>query len=638
MKRKAGDRPGIRLPARHWAPVLALSLALPTVFLHAQDRDARNAEPYLERARALLDSGSGARALEMADQALLFDPGSSEAHYLRALVLVRDQALTAGAVRSLERALSSSQWSRTDPDDALRLLAGILVRSGRPRDATAQLEALSARHPENPDDALLLVRAYGKAGDRESERRALDAASLRFPRNAPIALYRIEGMLRSGAAAAAREELRKALSWAGGDPDILLLRARMEEDPARRRSYVDAYIRQGGSDPSAANLALSASPADPAFYASFFLAHGGWTDGDAADRFLALLCAWPQALGEAEKALAAWSGAMDLDRDRDGSYEERRIYEKGIAVRWIADADQDGNAEFVAELENGSVKSLLHASGPRESWRFLYGIYPFVEGVEDLSREGRTLYRLAPFALGIPVLDAETGGSEPAGPRPVPLPPYAAQVVAAAYALEEYAAGTGRVLRRTELKDGHPVYREEDADGDGRMDRRIWFSRGLPVRGLRDPAGDGTFPAAEEYGNGQLVRLAVDTDGDGRTDYAEEFEAGIPAGRSWDYDGDGVFDARERPSPSGGTVREFSTGRDGVFDLVTSFHGADLVEVRKNGRLLPVETDPATGIRWIGAHASRPDLAGFREGYRSIGGKTYLLFIFQGGAYVEELQ
>jgi len=573
----------------------------------------------------------------MVDAALQFDPDYSEAHYLRARVFLRDQESTLDAIRSLERALSLSQWSETDPDDATRLLAGTLVRCGRAGSAIAPLADLAARHPENPSDALLLIRAYERAGDLAAERTALQAASRRFPRDVAFALYRIDGMIGRGELPMAGEELRRALTWAPGDTELLLRRARMEEEPGRRRSYVDAYIAKGGTDPGASNLALSADPADPAPYVKFFLSHAGWTDWEASDRFLSLLCAWPKALEEAEAALAGWSGSMDLDRNRDGFYEERRVYMSGVPVRWIADADQDGVAEFVAELENGTPRSLLERKASRETWKFLYEPYPFIGGAEDLSRGGRCLYRIQPFLLGIPILDGEEAGTGPEAPRPVPMPPDTVQVLSAAFQLEEYAEGSELPLRRTELLGGHPAYREEDTDGDGKPDRRIWFSKGLPVSGSRDPASDGTFPVAERYRDGELAGIDVDTDGDGKPDFTEEYDGGVPVLRSWDYNRDGIFDAREHVERDGLTVREFATGRDGVFNLATTFHGGTLVEVRENGKTLAVGPDPATGILWIGSRRDASGLDTNREGFQSVGGRTYLIFRFKDRTYAEEL-
>jgi hypothetical protein len=186
------------------------------------------------------------------------------------------------------------------------------------------------------------------------------------------------------------------------------------------------------------------------------------------------------------------------------------------------------------------------------------------------------------------------------------------------------------------MKDGQRLYLEEDADGDGGVDHRLWYEAGRPVRGVRDLAGDGVFEAVETWTDGALARLSVDTDGDGRVDYTETYRPA--AARLWDYDQDGRDDSRETADGKGGTVREFSTRADGRFDLRILFRDGAIVEVRRDGRVVAATTDAARGVTWIGpvpksavVDASAP------EGYRTFGGREYLLFRHGPVVYVEAL-
>jgi hypothetical protein len=208
-------------------------------------------------------------------------------------------------------------------------------------------------------------------------------------------------------------------------------------------------------------------------------------------------------------------------------------------------------------------------------------------------------------------------------------------VLQAAVRLEENAGDAGG-RRRVDMKDGRRLYLEEDADGDGRIDHRLWFEAGRPVRGSRDLAGDGVFEAAETWTDGSLVRLSVDTDGDGRVDYAETYRP-APA-RLWDYNQDGRDDSRETSDGKGGLVREFSTKADGRFDLLVLFRDGGIVEVRRDGKAIAATPDTARGITWIGPVPKSATIdATAPEGYRTFGGREYLLFRLGTVVYVEAL-
>jgi hypothetical protein len=127
----------------------------------------------------------------------------------------------------------------------------------------------------------------------------------------------------------------------------------------------------------------------------------------------------------------------------------------------------------------------------------------------------------------------------------------------------------------------------------------------------------------------------IDTDGNGRFDYGETYQ---PSARLWDYNEDGRDDSRETSDGKGGLVREFSTRADGRFDLRILFRGGAIVEVRKSGSLVAATPDAKRGVTWIGrvpvtaaVTSSTPD------GYRTFGGREYLVFRLGSGVYVEAL-
>ena len=164
----------------------------------------------------------------------------------------------------------------------------------------------------------------------------------------------------------------------------------------------------------------------------------------------------------------------------------------------------------------------------------------------------------------------------------------------------------------------------------------MWYTAGKPVRGARDLAGDGVFEAAEAWTDGALARMSVDTDGDGRFDYAETYRP--VAAKLWDYNQDGRDDSRETPDGKGGLVREFSTKADGRFDLRILFRDGAIVEVRRDGRLIAATPDAARGVTWIGPvpKSARIDAAAL-DGYRTFGGREYLVFRHGSVVYLEAL-
>jgi hypothetical protein len=288
----------------------------------------------------------------------------------------------------------------------------------------------------------------------------------------------------------------------------------------------------------------------------------------------------------------------------------------------MRDADQDGVNEYDAVLDAGRPVSLTCATPEGSRSAHFYGVYPWVDRVVESGAGGGRTWTIAPRALGAPFLGD-------AGPHV----PTADEVVRAAVRLEETpVAGAG--ARVVEMKDGLRVYLEEDADGDGRVDHRLWYAAGKPLRGTRDLAGDGVFEAEESWVDGALARLSVDTDGNGRFDYAETWQ---PAARLWDYNEDGRDDSREASDGKGGLVREFSTRADGRFDLRILFRGGTIVEVRKSGRVVAATPDVKRGVTWIGPVPKTAVVDASREGYRTFGGREYLVFRHAGVVYVEAL-
>ncbi len=359
-------------------------------------------------------------------------------------------------------------------------------------------------------------------------------------------------------------------------------------------------------------------------YLDLFLATGGLARADLAERAARAVAADKDLAAAFERATAAYTGPRELDRDGDGWWEERWDLVAGSPVRWIRDADQDGVAEFDAALEAGQPRSLSFHPSADTILVLFYGVYPWVDSVAEQGPTGARTWTLASRTLGAPFLGL-----------PGPRVPTEAEVLRAAVRLDENAGAAGG-SRRVEMKDGLRLYLEEDANADGRSDHRIWYTAGKPVRGARDLAGDGVFEAAETWTDGALARLSVDTDGDGRFDYTETYRPA--AARLWDYNQDGRDDSRETADGNGGLVREFSTKADGRFDLRILFRDAAIVEVRRDGRAIAATPDAARGVTWIGPVPKSALIdAAAPDGYRTFGGREYLVFRHGSVTYLEAL-
>lgn len=568
-------------------------------------------------------SGDEAAAADLVRRALELSPRFPDALYLRALLALADRSSTRRALEDLRAAVADARWTGADADEAALALGETLVRTRLSDEAIPVLETLCRRRPADPRPLAALAAAYRGAGRADEALAALSRGRARFPDEAAFALGLGAMLAAAGRRSEAAALLDDAIADRPGDARLLLRRAELEADAGRRLAAVERALAAGARDPLAPLLALESRPpaASAGRFLDQFLAFGGLSHSDLAERASRALAGDAVLAGRLAQALADFTGTRELDRDGDGWWEERWGVEAGAIVRWTRDEDQDGVPEYEAALADGRPVSLAVTAAEGGRSTFVYGIYPWIERVvEDGS--GRT-WTLANRALGAPFLG-----------EAVPRVPSPHEVLRAAVRLEEPAAPAAGV-RRVEMRDGLRVFLEEDTDGDGRMDHRLWYASGTPVRGERDLAGDGVFEAAETWAEGTLARLSVDTDGNGLFDYAETYR---PAARLWDYNEDGRDDSRETSDGKGGLVREFSSKADGQFDLRILFRGGAIAEVRKSGRIVAATPDAKRGVTWIGPVPANPSVdASAGEGYRRFGGREYLVFRHAGIVYVEAL-
>jgi len=597
------------------------------------------ADAFLTQAQAWLSSGDFARAESLASSALDLAPDYSEALYVMARVEAGDRPSTRAAIEHLRNALRSASWFETDPVLAEQLLTGLLIRTGKLVDARKAAKRLTALRPEDPQNFSLLARALDRAGNTSSELRALTDALNRFPQNDDLRLSAARLLQRQGRNAEAAAIVRTGLQLHPDSAPLLLASSGLEIDRARKLLAVDLYLSKGGGDPRGPLLGMEAVPVGQRRkYLDLFVSMGGLSRQDLVGRALDAVKGSSGLTSSLQDSLSRYTGNRDLDADSDGFWEDRWVFDNGKIVRWFREPLQDGVAQYAAELADGRPVSLASRDAAGNVTRLTYSRYPFIEKAE---LPGTCTCFLVPYTIQCAFLrpDFATG---PAGMTPRIaakfIVPGADLLLRDSSRLEEYAADGVTPIRRIDLAAGQRVFMEESTAGDGVFDHRVWYSRGQPERGARSLSRNGTFQVQETWKNGKLAGEVVDTDGDGTPDYRETY--GTSPAKSWDFNEDGRDDSREYEMPDGTHVREFSTKMNGIFDLKIASHGSRIVSFTRGGAHVPVVTDAARGVTWIGLPApetGKPDTT-LPDGFQTFGGREYLVFRLAGVVYVEAMQ
>ena len=633
----------------HRVPRLLLSLfslalvgAVPSI---AQTVDVgigpvSQADAFLTTARQAMAAGSAAQAASLVSSALQLMPAYSEALYLKGRLEMADRSSTLAAIADLDQAVGSDTWTVTDPDEARRELAALLLRTGQAPRAVTLLKRLVSSHPEDEAAAALLARAYTRTGDAASEQAVLSRAQALFPLSDDLTILQAGLQERQGRRAAARSSIMEALRARPDSLPLLLAAARLAPDAKSRLAAVEAYTQKGGKDPLAAVIALESSPPSPAKYLTLFLDDGGLGHQDLTARAAAAVGRSGAAASALQNALAGFSGNRDLDQDGDGFWEERWTFSNGSPAEWVRDTAEDGLPDYTAEFTAGRVASLSYHPEAGTTLSVQYSRYPFVETVRDAGPTGVTVYDLKPYTLQAAFLQTAPAspikGLAPVVSSRIRLPAVA-QILATAYRSQDLGADGTTAVRTTSIENGRRVYLEEDTNGDGLMDHRVWFQDGQPVRGERSLDGGRTFAVSETWRAGSLVSEAIDTNGDGKIDFRQTF-APRPS-KSWDYNEDGVDDSRQTPGPEGTEVLEFSTALDGVFDLRLVFLGPKIVRAGISGATVGITEDLTRGVTWIGEPApASVSVDGIEDGIHVLDDTRFLSFSYGGIRYLEEIR
>lgn len=597
------------------------------------------ADAFLSQAESLLASGDTARAGSMAASALELAPGYSEALYISARLEAANRPSTRAAIDHLRAALGNATWSRTDAVAADQLLTSLLIRTGQLAEARKAAERLAAVRSDDPENFILLVRAYDRAGAASSAQTTVSNALRRFPQSDQLRLLGARLLQRQGRNAEAAALVRTGLLLHSASPDLLLASAGLEIDRVRKIAEISQYLAAGGDDPLSAVLGMEAvSVGQRKKYLDLFISQAGLSRQDLVSRAIDALKGSAGLTAQLRGEMARYTGNRELDSDSDGEWEDRWTFENGAIARWVREPAQDGLAQYAAEFRDGLPGSLEIRASTGSVTRLTFSRYPSLEKVE-LPGEGT--YSLMPYTIQCaflrPDFAASLAGTAPRIAARI-IVPAADLLRRGAFQLVQYAADGVTVTRRIDLSGGQRVFMTESSAGDGLLDHRVWYSHGQPQRGTRSLLRDGVFQVTEIWKDGQLAEEAVDTNGDGIPDYRETY--GSTLIKSWDFNEDGKDDSREYATPDGRHVRELSTKLNGIFDVKIVSQGTRIASFSRSGGQLPVTPDVSRGVTWIGRPASddgKPDL-GMPDGIQVLAGSPYLVFRFADVVYAEAMQ
>lgn len=550
------SRPCLVLPGRSTpghslvvAAILGLCMLASPGAQETREWSDTSVRPLVEGARSALSLGYRAAAVELLDEVLSLAPSNSDAAYLRALLAQGDGEPGVLVERFLSSALSSDAFSLYDRTDAELLLAGILVRTGRPGQALRFLAGM----PRDAEPLYLESLAKRALGDRAGSRAAVMESMRRFPSD-PRPLL---SWLLYGAPDPADIEdsalVRKAFVVLPGlkemDPDLLIALAPYAPDAEEARLLVREYRSANRLSPNSTVLAFSYGLID-VNKATDELFSGNIAP-DAADlRSLYALLPDTVARDRFISGFSTYTGLVTCDDSGDGIPEATSLYRSGTLVSWVYDGDQDGQPERMATMKESAPTEIRIRSGSAELV-LRYDPWPYVKTATFPEELRERVYRFADGVLALPLIRLEYLPELARGPRLATVgainPPTERALASLAWLVEERTPELSTVA----ALDGARVTRAWWQDSFG-VRGVATYREGVPSDERLDTDGDGRFESRRVWGrlpDGSTEALYVesDLDGDGLWEYRETIMP--PYAKSWDLDTDGAPDLfMEKPS------------------------------------------------------------------------------------------
>lgn len=590
----------------------ALAAFFSLALLSAEASWAALAAAHAEEALALHRAGRDDLALSELEAALSWNPASSDALYLAALLDERGRPeelpprgpLALKAER-LAAALAADSFHLIERDEGLLLLAESLCGLARWEECARVLAKLG---PERSPEAWLLgMKAAWYGGRMDEYHKQLNSALDLWPTDPRFLRF-----WAGNAAGSARTKADEAvLARVGGvlealyaaDPELLVLMAPLTADQRRREANLRRYRTEGGGSRAGLTECLRYGLEEEGLLVQGFMDSAEALYVADIDALFGLLSGGPRA------TFLSWLSSADLeisgDANGDSLPDSRALYRGGTLISYQRDADQDGYDEMVIDFSDGAPTAARLGGGIDGKLSMLWRSYPEIEslsyaknGLSTRLSYGAGNLRLQPLSFSAP-WTAQGSPLRLAHPSSLFAPPalQAAILTADRMSLEEVDS-TGRLLfRHVILRQGLALM-EELIAGKVVIERRD-FERGIPRISRMDLDEDGRFDALRSYGpTGDPLSLEVDADGDGKTEYRESY--GKNPLKEWDFTADGLMDASEELSPDGMLLRRFSSALDGKYDVVMSLKGAELVSVSRDGRPLSLRKESSGRVTWLG--------------------------------------
>lgn len=542
--------------------VLSLALFSLTQFTKAVADESGSARVSRELARiyareaAELVDEADEEAISLADVALAYEPNSSDAQHVRALLHARSQSGRRDAIELLAAAVERPDFRVTSRREAHLKLAQLLLDSGEFDGSGEALAPLLESNPHDADALSLEVERLLRSGQRSAAFSVASNADALFSDDPRFfsALVRLDP-------SPGYEQLRRLETepYEGNEWWFRAVRhyaAHASSADDRERS-VTLYVEHGGGDPE---ILLYDEASDDLSRVESFIESEGTIDIGLTQRLY-------QSVGEESRErlrdeLNGLSGTLILDRLRRGLSEQRFSFEEGRLRSWEIDENVDGRPEWVIHFASDGEPSSVRARVDNSEIEYEFRRYPEVRS----ALHGNSRYFFRSRRVELPLLSGDSPWFverlDPFFPYALALPSGDAAnrlhdrrfLEAEAYLVQELD-DEGSVRNSTRYRDGVPVLRVSDTLGDGRVDRLEYFEEGVIRRALRDPTGSGDFDLFEEYSKGVPSWIGYDNNRDGIYDFIENYDDGRMA--EWDYDGDGFVDVRFLEFVDGRTRTEF---------------------------------------------------------------------------------
>lgn len=534
--------------------------------LYAQDKEI--AFQYYIQAKQLFDNGSYDSAKELLLDSIEFYPDFSDALYLLARIYEKNQETTLTSLEYYHKAMKVASWISVAPSQSLTDLAGLLLRIRRYKEALAAVASIQDTYTTNARVELIKARAYSGLGLIKNALQVFRSALRVYPYTLELYTAYIDFLLENRLFGEARSVIESGLSEFKDQPDILYYRIATERDASVKKELIDQYIALKGNRPDIALMALALPKNAAKKYIDFFISAGGPAYADLLRRLFSLLSKNASLLPYTQQQIGTADGVKIIDNDRDGYYEEKYTFKRGVLTQWIADYDQDGRADILLNFNNQTPVSLKIFDTAGKQIEYLYNVYPAVKQACFYNKDTVTCYDLIPSSIMLSVVNLPKNNAEPVykiTTRPKILFPNEKMIKDSAFAGSQRNTAANLPFKKWEFKNGKKTKLIEDTDGNLMMDHIVLYNNEVPVSGMQDLDGDGVFEITEQYTKGKLTTLKFDGDGDGNPDYIQNYTAGER--KMWDLNSDGKFDVIEYTDSDGKVIRKYSTRLNGVFDL-----------------------------------------------------------------------